>query len=135
MANLPADLVEELRERAEWFTAHTSSTVDGLLSRAAEEIEQLRLDLAQQALNGQTVMEQQKEIARLEVTIIDLRRIVREQRAELTADDMPAPIVSDPALPLCDCDEDTGCKEYKETLFRCQIEEAEAAKYSASTRG
>lgn len=32
---------------------------------AKTQIEQLRLDLAQQALNGQTVMEQQKEIERL----------------------------------------------------------------------
>jgi len=34
-------------------------------TKAEHEVDQLRLDLAQQAMNGQTVMERQKELARL----------------------------------------------------------------------
>lgn len=38
------------------------ANAERLLDERAKEIEQLRLDLAQQAMNGQTVMEQQKEL-------------------------------------------------------------------------
>jgi hypothetical protein len=41
------------------------------IQRQGTEIEQLKLDLAQQALNGQTVMEQQKEIQRLTIRLAE----------------------------------------------------------------
>lgn len=63
MSNLPAD------ERCEHETAMAALVDRYQQWRGYEcpycEIEQLKLDLAQQALNGQTVMEQQKEIQRL----------------------------------------------------------------------
>jgi hypothetical protein len=42
------------------------------IQRQAKEIEQLKLDLAQQAMNGQTVMAQQKEIERLNAYVEDI---------------------------------------------------------------
>jgi septal ring factor EnvC (AmiA/AmiB activator) len=47
------------------MNAHILNQRDAL-ARQTKQLEQLRLDLAQQALNGQTVIEQQKEIERLE---------------------------------------------------------------------
>jgi len=77
------DMAKVLRECAAEERERPSSgplTATGM-DIAAGEIEQLRLDLAQQALNGQTVMEQQKEIQRLERANEHLRDALREHSA------------------------------------------------------
>lgn len=93
MANLPADLVA-LREG----TGGEYHRLDVLMETAADEIEQLKLDLAQQALNGQTVMEQQKVIVRLQKVLADCAQIMDDQRLPNTAarirDELAAPDVS-----------------------------------------
>ncbi len=70
MANLPADRRTD-HDRGCQGRQYTCSC--GYDDERDKEIEQLRLDLAQQALNGQTVMEQQKEIERLEAGFTQIK--------------------------------------------------------------
>lgn len=76
MANLPAETVNpkvaEARAalscwtRGQWKAQHCADILAGVVSSLLAELDQLRLDLAQQAINASTIIEMQKELGKLQ---------------------------------------------------------------------